>query len=210
MDKMPKIDVYNLRKEKESRMEIKDEIFDVPIRKHVLHQVVVSQLLGRRSGTASTNGRSEVRGSRSKLYRQKGTGRARVGAASSPTRRGGGVAFGPSPRSYEHKVSKKVRKAALRMALTDKYQSDRLFVVSNFDLPAIKTKDFVEVMKSFDVDKALIVTDEKNENLERSSKNVSWVKVLRYEGLNVYDILTHDHLFLIQPAVTKIEEALVS
>jgi large subunit ribosomal protein L4 len=207
---MPTIDVYNLQKEKDSEMEIKGDVFDVPIKKHVLHQVVVGQLLKRRSGTASTKSRSEVIGSRSKMYRQKGTGRARVGAASSPTRRGGGAAFGPSPRSYAHKVPKKVKKAALRMALTDKYQTERLFVVSHFNLPEIKTKGFVEVMKGFEVNKALIVTDERNENLERSSKNVPWVKVMRYEGLNVYDILIHDHLFLVQPAVTKIEEALVS
>jgi large subunit ribosomal protein L4 len=207
---MAVIDVYNLDGEKQSQIELDGGIFDVPIKKHVLHQVLVGQLLNRRSRTASTKTRSEVKGSRSKLYRQKGTGRARAGAASSPTRRGGGVTFGPIPSNKRIRVPKKVRKAALRMALTDKVQSNRLVVVSDFDLAEIKTSTFVRVMKNFEVDKALIVTEDKNENLEKSSKNVPWVKVMRYQGINVSDILKYDHLFLVQSAVMKVEEALVS
>ncbi|MBW1722267.1 MAG: 50S ribosomal protein L4 [Deltaproteobacteria bacterium] len=207
---MAVIDVYNLQKEKTSEMELRDDVFQVPIKTHVLHEVVVSQLNARRSGNASTKTRSEVKRSGRKLYRQKGTGRARAGSAGSPTRRGGGIALGPKPRSYAQRVPKKVRKAALRMALSDKFSSDHLIVVSDFDLPEIKTKGFLEVLKNFSVKKALIVTESKNENLEKSSRNVPWVKVLRHEGLNVYDILTHDYLFLVQPAVSKIEEALVS
>ncbi|MCF8146390.1 MAG: 50S ribosomal protein L4 [Deltaproteobacteria bacterium] len=203
-------DVYNLQNEKVSEIELKDEVFAVPIKKHVLHQVVVGQLSGRRAGTAATKGRSDVKSSGSKLWRQKGTGRARVGGAASPTRKGGGVAFGPSPRDYSQKISKKVRKSALRMALTDKVQDNHLIVVENFSLPEIKTKKFVETLRRFDVRKALIVTGEKSENLEKSSKNVPQVKVMRYEGLNVYDLLRYDHLFIEQPAVRKIEEALVS
>ncbi|MGD2126574.1 MAG: 50S ribosomal protein L4 [Desulfobacteraceae bacterium] len=204
------VDVYNLQKEKISQVELKEAVFHMPIKKHVLHQVVVSQLLNRRAGSASTKSRSEVKNSGRKLWRQKGTGRARVGTASSPTRRGGGVAFGPVPRKYTRKVPKKVRKIALCMALSDKFRNDRLVIVDDFGLSEIKTKDFVQVMKDFEVNKALIVTEEKNENLEKSSKNVPWVKVMRHEGLNVYDILNHEHLFLVQSAVPKIEEALVS
>jgi large subunit ribosomal protein L4 len=204
------IDVYNLQKEKVSQLELKEAIFNVPIKKYLLHQVVVSQLLNRRSGSASTKGRSEVKGSGKKVWRQKGTGRARVGTASSPTRRGGGVVFGPVPGIRLRKVPKKVRKAALRMALTDKFQTDRLVVVTDFSLPEIKTMNFVKVMESFEINRALIITDDKNENLEKSSKNVPWVKVMRYQGLNVYDILKHDHLFLVQSALNKIEEALIS
>lgn len=206
---MPKVAVYNLEREKTAEIELKEEIFNTPVKKHLLHQVVTSQLSGRRAGSASSKGRSEVKASGSKLYRQKGTGRARVGAASSPTRRGGGVAFGPVPRRYVHKVPKKVRRAALRMALTDKYQHDRLVVVTDFDLTEIKTKNFVQIMKKFETRKALIVTEQKNENLEKSSGNVPWVKVMRCEGLNVYDILKYDHLFLVQPAIDRIEEALI-
>lgn len=207
---MTDINVYNLQAEKTSQMELNEDVFNVPIKKHVLHQVVVSQLNKMRSGSASTKGRSEIRSSGAKLWRQKGTGRARVGDAASPTRRGGGVAFGPTPRKYLQKVTKKIRKSALLMALTDRLQSDRLVVVEDFNLPEIKTKSFVQVMKNFDVKKVLIVTEDKNTNLEKSSKNVPGVKVVRYEGLNVYDILNHEHLFLVQHAVNKIEEALIA
>jgi len=207
---MAVIDVYNLEGEKTSQIELDGDIFDVPIKKHVLHQVVVNQLLNRRSRTASTKTRSEVKGSTRKLWRQKGTGRARAGAASSPTRRGGGVAFGPIPSKKRFNVPKKVRKAALRMALTDKVQSNRLVVVSNFNLAEIKTSNFIQVMKNFEVNKVLIITEDKNENLEKSSKNVPWVKVMRYQGINVSDILNYDHLFLVQSAIMKVEEALVS
>ena len=120
------------------------------------------------------------------------------------------MAFGPNPRKYVHKVPKKVKKIALCMALTDKVQTDRLKVIDSFDLPEIKTKNFVGVMKIFDVNKALIVTEDKLVNLEKSSKNVPWVKVMRYQGLNAYDILKYDLLFLEQSAVGKIEEALIS
>jgi len=207
---MAVVDVYNMQKEKTTQMELKEDVFLVPIKQHILHQVVISQQLNRRSGTASTKIRSEVKSSGKKLWRQKGTGRARVGGASSPTRRGGGVAFGPVPRKYVRKVPKKVAKKAVCMALSDKFQNKRLVVVDKFDLAEIKTKDFVQVMKNFEVRKALIVTEEKEENLEKSSRNVPWVKVMRYEGLNAYDILNHEHLFLVQSAVPRIEEALVS
>jgi large subunit ribosomal protein L4 len=206
---MTVLHVYNLKNEKISEVELKDEIFDVPIKKHILHQVVISQLASHRSGSAVAKGRSEVKGSGAKLWRQKGTGRARVGSASSPTRRGGGAAFGPVQHKYVNKVPKKVKKAALRMALTDKVKSEQLIVLDNFELPEIKTKEFVGVMKGFDVNKALIVTQDKSVNLEKSSRNVPWVKVMRYQGLNVYDILKYDHLFLEQSAIGKIQEALV-
>ncbi len=205
---MTVVDVYNLQKEKVAEVELRDDIFDVPIKKHVLHQVVVSQLAGHRAGTVATKTRSEVKASGRKLWRQKGTGRARVGSAASPTRRGGGVAFGPSPRRYGSKVPKKVRKSALRMALTDKVKSSQLIVVDGLELPEIKTKGFVGAMKHFDVRKALLVTEAKRVNLEKSSRNVPWVKVMRCEGLNVYDILRYDHLFLEQSAISRIEEAL--
>jgi len=207
---MATIDVYNIKKEKVSQIELSDDVFNVPIKEHVLHEVITSQLLERRAGTASVKGRSEVKTSGRKLWRQKGTGRARVGDASSPTRRGGGVAFGPTPRSYSRRVPKKVKKLALRMALTDKLRNDQLVVLQEFDLPEIKTKRFIEVMEEFQVRKALIVTDGKTENLEKSSRNVPWVKVMRYEGLNPYDLLSYEHLFMVQTAVPKIEEALVS
>ncbi|MBW1816450.1 MAG: 50S ribosomal protein L4 [Deltaproteobacteria bacterium] len=206
---MAVVDVYNLQNEKVSELELKDEVFAVPVKPHVLHQVVVGQLHGRRSGNAFAKGRSDVKSSGSKLWRQKGTGRARVGDAASPIRRGGGKAFGPAPRKFTDKVPKKVKKAALRMVLSDKARSDQLTVVNEFTLPEIKTRDFVGVMNRFDVRKALIVTGEMNDSLDKSSRNVPWVKVMNCRGLNVYDLLKYDHLFLDPPAIEKIQEALV-
>lgn len=202
------VDVYNLNKERVGEIDLKEEVFNVPVKKHVLHQVVVSQLASKRAGSAATKTRSQVKASGRKLWRQKGTGRARVGSAASPTRRGGGVAFGPAPRQYVIKVPKKVRKAALRMALTDKLQNEKLIVIDSFSFPEIKTKAFVEAMRRFDVRTALIVADQMDENLDKSSRNVPWVKVMRREGLNVYDILKYDNLFVEQPALKKIEEVL--
>ena len=207
---MAVIDVYNLEKEKTSQMDLNEKVFQVSVKNQLLHQVVVSQLANRRAGTSSTKGRSEVNRSGRKLYRQKGTGRARAGDAGSPTRKGGGVIFGPKPRKYIHKIPKKMGKIALCMALSDKFQNERLFVLSDFDLPTIQTKDFVKVMKTFDLRKALIVTEQKNENLEKSSRNVPWIKVMRCEGLNVYDVLNHEHLLLVKSTIPKIEEALLS
>jgi len=207
---MTVLNVYNLQKEKVSDVELKKEIFNVPIKKHVLHDVVISQLSSHRRGTVATKNRSEVKCSGTKLYRQKGTGRARVGSGASPTRRGGGVTFGPVPRKYVNKVHKKVKKAALYMALTDKAKAGQLIVVNDFDLPEIKTKNFVKLMKNFDVNKALIVTQNKVEKLEKSSKNVPWIKIMKYQGLNVYDILKYDYLFLELSALGKIQEAFAS
>lgn len=206
---MAMIDVFNMSREKISQVDLDEDVFNVVIKPHVLHQVVVAQQLKRRSGTAAVKGRSDVKASGAKLWRQKGTGRARVGPSSSPIRRGGGVAFGPSPRKYDNKVPKKVRKAALKMALSDKFQANKLVVLDNFDLSEIKTKDFVNVMKVFEAEKALIVTAEKNGILEKSARNVPRMKVLRCEGLNVYDLLNHEHLFVVEPAIGKIQEALV-
>lgn len=203
-------DVYNLKNEKISEVILRDDIFSVPVKVDVLHQVVVAQLAARRSGTATVKTRAEVKGSRSKLWRQKGTGRARAGNAASPTRKGGGVAFGPSQRSYRQKINKKVRKSALCMALTDKIENAQVTIVDSFELSEIKTKYFVDAMNQFDVRGALIVTGEKSENLEKSSRNVPRVKVMPYGGMNVYDILKYDHLFLEQSAIEKIEEALVA
>ena len=206
---MTVIDVYNLKAEKTSEIELSEKIFGVAVRKDILHQVVVSQLNKRRAGTAAVKTRSEVRGSKSKLWRQKGTGRARVGTGLTNTRRGGGVVFGPAPRSYAKKVPKKIRKAAIAMALSDKCNSKQLIIVDNFTLAEIKTKEFVKVMGNFKIKKALIVTEDKNDNLEKSSRNVPGVKVIRHEGINVYDILNHDHLFIVRPSIEKIEEALI-
>ena len=149
--------------------------------------------------------RSDIRGSSRKLFRQKGPGRARRGNVKSPLLRGGGVAFGPKPKSWEFKVPKKVRKLALKMALSSKYQGDALRVLDKIELDRIKTKDFVDIIDGLNLHNLLIVTDERNESLELSSRNVPGVKVLRTEGLNVYDILKHKYLVLLEASIKGIE-----
>jgi large subunit ribosomal protein L4 len=205
---METIDVYNVKGEKISNRDLKDEIFNVSVREDILHQVVRGQLASARAGTASSKNRSKVQSSSKKLWRQKGSGRARVGAASSPVRKGGGVVFGPTPRDYSFKINKKIKKMALRMALTDKFKAGRMLVIDEFNLGEIKTKKFVDILRSFNVDNALIVTEKPDENLEKSSGNVRKVKLLRAEGLNVYDVLTHKCLLFVEPALGIIEEAL--
>jgi large subunit ribosomal protein L4 len=204
------LDIYNVSGEKISQRDIKEEVFNVAIREDVIHQVVRAQLAGYRSGTASSKNRSKVKASTRKLWRQKGTGRARAGASSSPTRRGGGVAFGPRPRDYSFKVNKKMRRSALRMALADKFKAGQIFVVEDIKMDEIKTRSFIEILRNLELENVLIVTDERDENLEKSSRNVRHVKLLRAEGLNVYDILTHKSLLFTGPALGVVEERLVS
>jgi large subunit ribosomal protein L4 len=205
---MGAIDVYNVKGEKIFQRDLRDEIFDVSVREDIMHQVIKDQLASSRSGSGSTKNRSKVKASSRKLWRQKGTGRARVGAASSPLRRGGGVTFGPLPRDYSFKINKKVRKAALRMALADKFKTGQLIVVDSLNLEEIKTKKFFEILKNLDLDNVLIVTEKPDENLEKSSRNIRKVKLLRAEGLNVYDILSHERLLFVEPALQRVEEVL--
>ena len=202
---MARIDVYNVDAEKISQRDIRDDIFTVPIREDILHEVVLSQLAHRRSGSASTRNRSEIRASSRKLWRQKGTGRARVGAASSPLWRGGGVTFGPTPRDYSLKVNRKVRKAALRMALADKFKTGQVIVVDAFQLEEIKTKRVSEIFQNFEADSVLIVSEQPDEILEKSSRNIPNIKLLRAEGLNVYDILHYKYLLFVEPALGIVE-----
>ena len=203
------IDVHNVKGEKIRERDIKDEIFNVSVREDIIHQVVRGQLASYRSGSASTKNRSKVKASSKKLWRQKGTGRARVGSASSPIRRGGGVTFGPVPRDYSFKVNKKIRKSALRMALADKFKAGQVFVVDTIHLEEISTKKFFDVLKNFELKTALIVTEREDENLEKSSRNIKKVKLIRAEGLNVYDILRHECILFVEGALGIVEEALV-
>ena len=207
---MPTVAVQNIKGKKVSQAELADHIFNVEIKPSVLHEVVNMQLANRRAASASVKHRSDIRGSRRKLFRQKGTGRARRGDIKSPLLRGGGVVFGPDGRKYAHKVPKKIRKQALKMALSSKLQDDALIVLDKFELSQIKTKEFVSVMDALALDNALIITAEPDETLERSSRNVPAVKVLRSDGLNVYDILKFRTLVLTEPAVKSIEGRLSS
>lgn len=203
------VDVLNCEGGKVSQRELSDALFDVPIKRSVLHEVVTMQLSCRRAGSATVKHRSDIRGSGRKLFRQKGTGRARRGDIKSPLLRGGGVVFGPDNRSYSYKVPKKKRKLALKMALSSKLKNHKIIVLDQFELEKVKTKAFIKVINTLDVDNALIVTEKKNENLELSSRNVPDIKVMRTEGINVYDILKYKHLVLLESSVNEIEGRLL-
>ena len=207
---MAVIDVIDTGGKKVSQIDLKDDIFGVPVKPSVLNQVVTMQRANRRRGTASVKHRSDVKGSGRKLFRQKGTGRARRGDVKAPLLKGGGVVFGPDNRSYTKKVPKKVRRLALKMALSSKLAENDLLVVDQIALERIKTKDFIGIAEALQVDTALIVTDQPNPNLELSSRNLPEVKVLRCEGLNVYDILKYKKLILLESSVKGIEGRLQS
>jgi large subunit ribosomal protein L4 len=207
---MPLVKVYNTSKKKVSDLELDERIFNAEVKDYLLHDVVRMQLAKRRAGTASTRNRSAVRGGGRKPYRQKGTGRSRAGTIRSPLWRGGGVIFGPTARDFGLSIPKKVRKQALRGALSARAVEGKLLVLNQFQLKEIKTKSFVEILSRFGMENALIVIDGENLNLERSARNVQGVKVLRVDGLNVYDILNHEHLIVIKGAVEKIQERLAS
>ncbi|MGB3648586.1 MAG: 50S ribosomal protein L4 [Desulfobulbales bacterium] len=203
-------EVYNTDNKKVGEVELNDDLFGLEVKKHILHDVVKMQLANRRAGTASTKTRTEVRGGGAKPYRQKGTGRARAGTNRSPLWRGGGVIFGPKPRDYSYKLPKKVRKLGVRMALSTRFSEKNMLVLDGFDLADIKTKQFVDVMKKLNIENGLIVIPEKNENLEKSSRNVHGYKVIQADGLNVYDILLHRRLVLLQPCLGQLEKRLLS
>ena len=206
---MAVVDVINTAGEKVSEIELSDQIFDVPIKKDVLHEVVKMQLANRRAATATVKHRSDVTGSTRKLFRQKGTGRARRGNIKSPLLKGGGVVFGPDGRKYAYKTPKKVRRLALKMALSSKLKQNTLKVMNDFELDEIKTRKFMNIMNALNLNNTLIITDKENRNLELSSRNVPEVKVMHTEGLNVYDILKYDYLVLLQGSLEKIEGRLI-
>jgi large subunit ribosomal protein L4 len=205
---MPKMDVYNSKREVVSNVNLSPAIFGAEVKDHLFYDVIRMQLDNRRKGSASTKGRSEVRGGGKKPYRQKGTGRARAGSTRSPLWTGGGVIFGPKPKDYSYKVTKKVRKAALRSVLTKKLEDKKLIIVDGFGLNEIKTKNFLKIMKKLDFTKALIVISERDKNLELSSRNVKEVKVLPAQGINVFDVLKYDKLVMTTGAIKVVEKAL--
>lgn len=205
---MPQIDVYNLARQKVGEMVLDDAVFAAPVKEHLYWEVVRMQLANRRSGTASTKTRSEVKFSTRKLFKQKGTGRARRGSRRAPGLKGGGTILGPKPRDFSYACPKKVRKAALRSALTGRLTEQRLVVVDRFELAEVKTKALVKVLKGFDLSKTLVVDGGTNRNLKLSARNLKDVKFLAPEGLNVYDVLRFDAIVLSQDSVRAIEGAL--
>ncbi len=205
---MAKIAVYDIDRKQVSERELVDEVFNTDVKEYLLHDMVRYQLAARRQGTAKTKGRSEVRGGGKKPFRQKGTGNARQGTPTAPNHVGGGVVFGPTPRDYSFKLNRKVKQSALRCALSARFKDECMTVVNALDLEQISTKGFAEVLDRFELKKALIVIEGENANLELSARNLPFVKVLRAEGVNVYDILKYPNLVLTEAAVDQIEGVL--
>ena len=202
-------EVLNTLAEKVGEIELNDALFGVEVNTGILHEVVCMQRANQRSGNACTKTRGEVSGGGAKPWRQKGTGRARAGSRTSPVWRGGGTVFGPKPRDYSYTMPKKVRRLALKMALSARNQEGNMVVVDQFTLAEIKTRDFVKVMDNFKFDNCLVVTGEADETLGLSSRNVVGYKVLPVAGLNVMDILKHSKFMLVQTSLAKLEERLM-
>jgi large subunit ribosomal protein L4 len=207
---MAKADVFNIQGQKVGEVELSDSVWTADIKPYLMHDVVVMQLANRRRGTASTKTRGQVRGGGKKPWRQKGTGRARAGSSTSPVWVGGGTVFGPKPKEYHVSVPKKARKAALRSALSSRYADAAVKVIDKLDLGTISTKNFAGVMKTLSLSKPLVVVHGKDEVLEKSARNIPYTKVLRVEGLNVYDVIRHEQFVVTVDALARIEEALSS
>ena len=190
--------------------QLKEEIFGVKARPHLLHQAVVMQLNNRRAGSAATKSKGFVRGGGKKPWRQKGTGRARAGSARSPLWVGGGTIFGPQPRDYSYRMPRQARKEALLSALSLKNREGKIIVIDRLEMEAAKTKLMAQALADLKVSSALIVIPQSDEKIERSSRNIPAVKVLRVEGLNVYDLMRYEHLILTQAALKSLEERLAA
>ena len=200
-----KLTVYDQKKKKMEDIELQDSVYNTEVNVTLLHQVIQSHLANSRSGNACTKDRGEVSGSTRKLFKQKGTGNARPGSIKSPLQYGGGIVFGPHPRSYTQKINKKMYKSALRSALSDRVKSDNFFVVDSLKLAAAKTKNVSEILKNFNVKKCLFV-DVDNKELTLCSRNIYGVKTVRPEQVNPYDLIKYENVIVTKTALTKINE----
>jgi large subunit ribosomal protein L4 len=206
---MPKVDLFNQSGSKVSEIELNEAVFGIEPNQHVLFEAVVMQRASLRQGTHKTKVRSEVAGGGRKPWKQKGTGRARQGSIRSPQWRGGGTVFGPTPRSYSYKLPKKVRRLAIKSALSSKVLDENILVLESLAFNAPKTKEFKDVLKALSVDsKALIVTANLDENVALSARNLPGVTVVTADGINVLDVLNHGKLIITKAAVEKVEEVL--
>lgn len=204
---MPSIDVYNVEGKKVSTVDLKEEVFGIEPNEAVVHSVLVNYLANQRQGTQSTKTRAEVRGGGRKPWRQKGTGRARQGSIRAPQWIKGGIALGPKPRSYKYTVNKKERRLAIKSLLSSKVLENELTVVDAFKFDEIKTKQMVNALTNLKVEgKTLIVLPEKNENVQKSARNIKNVKTLQVNTINVYDLLKYKNLVITLDTVKKLEE----
>ena len=203
---MPRVSVYKKDGTEAGKMNLKNEVFGIEVNKSVMHQVVVAQLANRRQGTQSTLTRSEVRGGGAKPWRQKGSGRARAGTTRSPIWTKGGVTFAPKPRDYTQKVNKKVRKLAIQSALSMKVADKDIIVLEDLNLDAPKTQIMAGILKTFEANKALIVTAGKDDIVMRASNNIKGVKTTTADSVNTYDLINYDKLVITKDAVKKVQE----
>ncbi|MGN7457587.1 50S ribosomal protein L4 [Paenibacillus pasadenensis] len=206
---MPKVAIFNVSGSQVGDIELSEHVFGIEPNSHVLHSAVLLQQAAERAGTHKTKGRSEVRGGGRKPWKQKGTGRARQGSIRSPQWVGGGTVFGPTPRSYSFKLPKKVRRLAIRSALSSKVIASELIVLDQLSFEAPKTKEFKAVLNNLKVGrKALVVTAEFENNVALSARNIPGVKFVAADGINVLDVLSHDQLIITKDAVEKVQEVL--
>ena len=206
---MAKVALYNMEGVKTGSMEVSDSIFCAEVNNSVLHTVITNYLANQRQGTQSTKTRTEVRGGGIKPWRQKGTGRARQGSIRAPQWTGGGVALGPKPRDYRYSINKKLKKIALKSAISAKYEAYEIFVVEDLKMDEIKTAKIATMLKGMEINsKALIVTAECDENVYKSARNIKGVTPTHVGTLNTYDILKHDAFIVSKDAIAKIEEVL--
>ena len=203
---MPSIPLYDRAGKTVGDVELSDELFAAPVNTAVLHQVVTAQLAARRTGTSDTKTRGEIRGGGKKPYRQKGTGRARQGTVTAPHYRGGGVVFGPHPRSYEQRLPRKMKRLALRGALTAKLVDEQVKVIDTFGLEAIRTKDLAGVLTALAANgRILVVSPARDQNLELSARNLPTVDIILADSLNVVDLLKADLVLIEQPSLARME-----
>lgn len=205
---MAQIDVFDISRNRVGQIDVSDDVFNTDIKEYLIHEAVKIQLANRRAGTASVKNRAAVAGGGKKPFRQKGTGQARQGCIRAPHYPGGGVAFGPKPKTYALSMNKKARKGALRSALTLLYRENKLTVLDKIELEAISTKAFAGVLTTFDIAKTLVVIGDENRKLQLSARNIKDVKVLGTEGLNLHDIMKYKSIVFTQEAVRKVEGAL--
>lgn len=204
---MAKVAVYNMNGQQVDEVELKDSIFAVDVKEHLVHAAVVAHLANRRQGTQSAKTRAEVRGGGRKPWRQKGTGRARQGSIRAVQWTGGGVAFAPKPRDYSIKLNKKERRLALKSALTSRVNGSKLIVLDSLELNEIKTKAMKTVLDALKLNKALIVTEgDASKNVMLSARNIESIKTSAVNNINVYDILKYDTFVVTKEALNKIEE----
>jgi large subunit ribosomal protein L4 len=205
---MATIDVYNIAKQKVGELELNDAVFNDEVKEYLIHEAVKIQLANRRAGTVAVKNRSAVAGSGKKPFKQKGTGQARQGCRRAPQYPGGGVAFGPQPKTYSLAMNKKARKAAMRSTLSMLFKGNRLTVMDALNLEVISTKGFAVVLKNFEIAKTLIVIEGENRNLELSARNIKDVKVLKSERLNIFDMMKYRNIVFTQEAVRQVEGVL--